>query len=321
MSRLIDNGEGLVLKGAEAVADADATGYIADPPGPSIAPPVVALPPEPAEQVDFTTYLQRIEAPFPVDINDESTGYAWASIDAPPEPLHPGCRIALARLTMDELGIARAMAAGELTSPQRYLNVTLWAIRITGTGVAYRRGRNEFVYRRPELYMTDEFLARANGLSVIMEHPEKATLDSQEFADRVVGSIVLPYLRPEEVEVWGIAKVYDDEANALMGAEQLSTSPTVVLKDTGSKSVTLENGEALLIEGEAALLDHVAICRVGVWDKAQEPAGVDRSGLTLPDSANDPEPPRLDPIKLNKALAGLTLLSVRLSNLAARRRA
>lgn len=229
----------------------------------------------------FVTFVQKIEQRFDPVLNDESTGFAWAPILSPPEPLHPGCRLALDMLTMDELGIARAMADGRLSSPQKYRNVTLFAIRITGTGVSYRLSQKEFVWRDPSIYLNDEFLARCSGLAVIWKHPPKATMDSQEYADRVIGSIMLPYIQGDEV--WGIAKIYDDEAIALMSDKDnpLSTSPAVLIgSDKTNPKITLDGGEVLLIEGKPILLDHVAICEAGVWDKGGEPSGVNTSTLT-----------------------------------------
>jgi hypothetical protein len=37
----------------------------------------------------------------------------------------------------------------------------------------------------------------------------------------------------------------------------------------------LSNGATLLIEGKPSLLDHVALCPLGVWDKGGPPTGVD----------------------------------------------
>lgn len=255
---------------------------------------VEALPPVGApEAVDFATFIQEVAAPFEVAADEEHVGFAWSPCSSPPEPLHPGCRIALARLTMDELGVARAMASEELTSPQRYKNVTLWDIRITGTGVAVRRAikdakgkivrGEEFPFRDPALYLNDNFLSRCNGLPVTWYHPKKSLLDSKEFEDRIIGTVMLPFVRGDEVR--GIAKVYDDEANAALAEGQvgedgtrhpLSTSPGVVLSDPNSPShkMTTEDGSVLLIEGNPSLVDHVAICSQGVWDKGGAPAGV-----------------------------------------------
>lgn len=227
---------------------------------------------------DFTTFLQRVKDQFAPTINGEHTGYAWASVDTPPEPLHPGCRIAIDRLTMDELGVARAMAAGDLTSPQRYQNVSLFDIRITGTGRAYRRSLDEHVWRDPSIYLNDEFLARCNGLPVIWEHPKKATLTSEEFANRIVGTILFPYIKGDEV--WGIAKIYDEEVIKELLKGDLSTSPAVVLRDVESSSITLADGSTILVEGRPTLLDHIAICSLGVWDKGNEPTGVRTDGTT-----------------------------------------
>jgi 8-oxo-dGTP pyrophosphatase MutT (NUDIX family) len=242
----------------------------------------VALPPPNsagAPTVDFTTFLQRVPAPFAVTLSEESSGWAWAPLSSPPQPLHPGCNIATQRLGMDELGVARAMAAGELTSPQRYENVTLFAIRITGTGAAYRTNNDEFVWRDPSLYMNDEFLARCNGLPVIYEHPKNATLNSKEFADRIIGTTFLPYLRTDLNEVWGIVKIYDDEAIQVMSSKEIrSTSPAVVLRDVDSTKLQTEDGRTLLIEGKPKLLDHICICPLGVWDCGGEPRGITATG-------------------------------------------
>lgn len=173
---------------------------------------------------------------------------------------------------MDELGISRMIASGDLASPQRYENVSLFAMRITGTGVAYRAALNEFVYRRPENYLTPEFLARCAGLPVIMLHPKQDILDSSEFADRVVGTVLLPYL--QEDEVWGVAKIYDDEAIAMLGERQMSTSPAVLIRSAENLRMELEDGSNLLIEGKPSLLDHLAICEHGVWDKGEGPNGI-----------------------------------------------
>ncbi|MEJ0017526.1 MAG: NUDIX domain-containing protein [Acetobacteraceae bacterium] len=248
--------------------------------GQAINPP---LPPGdaivvPGELVDYTTFVARVAEQFIPTLCDEHTGYAWASIAEPPEPLHPGARVALAKLTADELGIARMIAAGDLTSPQTFANVTLFAMRITGTGTAYRKQLDEYVYRPPENYLADEFLARCNGLPVIWLHPDGSKLNSQEFGRRIIGTVVLPYIVGDEV--WGIAKVYDDTAIEALSNEQWSTSPAVVFRETdGNTKIELETGATLLIEGKPSLLDHLAICQQGVWDKGGAPAGVSSSTI------------------------------------------
>jgi 8-oxo-dGTP pyrophosphatase MutT (NUDIX family) len=225
--------------------------------------------------IDFTTYAQKIEAPFEVKLDGEHTAYTWAPANRPPQPLHPGVAISLARLSMNELDIAEAMVRGDLLSPQYHHNMAMFDMRITGTGMAYRRGIKEYVFRKPEIYLNDTFLKRCNGLNVILEHPEKATLDSKEFGDRIVGNIFVPYIKGDEV--WGIAKVYDDTTIRMLETGQLSTSPSVVFRDpkTTNSKITLDGGETVLIEGDPNLLDHLAICPKGVWDKGGEPRGIE----------------------------------------------
>jgi 8-oxo-dGTP pyrophosphatase MutT (NUDIX family) len=235
-----------------------------------VPPSDVAMPPD----VDFTTFLQRVTNEFTPELNGEHTGFAWAPLDSPPEPLHPGCRIALDRLKMNELGVARAIAEGRLTSPQKYENVWLFAIRITGTDVAYRPRHEEFVHRSADYWLTPEGVARCNGLPVIFKHPTDAPLlTGEEFRKRIVGTVFLPYVAGDEL--WAIAKIYVDAAAELLGEGELSTSPGVNFANFSvNVALRLENGSKVLVEGDPSLFDHIAICELGVWDKGGEPSGV-----------------------------------------------
>jgi len=199
--------------------------------------------------------------------------------------LHPGALASLRLLNGDELDIAEMMAAGDLTSPQFVGNMWLFRLRVSGVGYAYRPKHDEWVYRRPENYLTDRFLKRVNGLMVIWEHPPKAVLDSKEFSKRHIGGVMLPYLgdrngappqpgQPPE-DVWAIARIYDKSAAEEMSTGELSTSPSVVFRDPGvNLKIDNEDGTSTLIEGPASLVDHVAICANGVWDKEEPPSGV-----------------------------------------------
>ena len=180
-----------------------------------------------------------------------------------------------------ELDIAKAIRDGKLSSPQRIGNLWLFDLRITGTGASYREKHDEYVYRPPEHYLNKEFMERCQGLPVIFEHPEKSMLDTDEYRQRNVGSIVLPYIPTREDdahmtdEVWGIARIYDGDAAELMQTSHVSTSPAVNLGAAGdSRSVAMDDGSTLLIEGKPPYLDHLAVCAVGVWDKGGEPRGV-----------------------------------------------
>jgi 8-oxo-dGTP pyrophosphatase MutT (NUDIX family) len=225
-----------------------------------------------AEGVDYTTFQVRLGAPFAPDLNEEHDDYRWAEEGDYPSPLHPGAAVVLDKLQWNELDIARAIRDDQLTSPQYYENVALFAMRITGTGTAFRQGKDEYVYRPPEIYLNDEFLARCNGLTVIVEHPVGSKLTSSDFQERAVGSILLPYLRGDEV--WGIAKIYDDTAIEMMAENQLSTSPAVLFDTSKPQDIREVDGKKLFIEDDPSLLDHLAICEVGVWDKGENPSGV-----------------------------------------------
>ena len=258
--------------------------------------PNTGLPPTdplviPGDPVDYTTFIQAVPNRFDPKLNGEHTGFAWCKASEPPEPLHPGARIALDRLTMNELDVARAMAAGDLTSPQRVGTFWLWNIRITGTGLAFRgahkdkKGKvlreEEFCWRDKSIYLTDDFLARCNGLPVIFEHPGKApTLDSAEFNERIVGTTFLPFIR--EDDVWAVAKIYDESTHEMMRMGEASTSPNVIMDDEAGEFLRMGDGSALLIEGKPALLDHIAVLvngDLGVWDKGGPPSGVQNDML------------------------------------------
>lgn len=268
-------------------------------------------------QVEFATFYHECR-PFDVQLSDESTEYAWCPIGSFPEPLHPGCRFildsdafqAIKKSQMTETQVAEAIMRGEMASPQFVRNMWLFAIRITGTGTSYRSIDDEYVYRPPENYLNDEFLARCNGLTVIVDHPKARTLDSKEFKKRTVGSILLPFIARTEIvgdvvipiadwegdEVWGIAKVYDEATAMLMSKEQLSTSPSVVFRnpDVENTTVTLDGGQTLLIEGKPCLLDHIAICEVGVWDKGGPPTGVSTTNVQEPEMTEEERKAKAD---------------------------
>lgn len=211
------------------------------------------------------------------------------------------------RARLNELELARAISEGRISSPQQYQNLWLFAMRITGTGASYRPELNEHVWRDPAIYLNADFLDRCNGLPVIWEHPPGNELDQAEFEKRVIGSIMLPYIWQDEV--WGIAKVYDQGAAKMMAGRQLSTSPAVVFLEPGLNTTRkLEGGKTLLIEGEPSLLDHLAVCELGVWDKSGTPTGIalgEPERAEGPSEALPPEVMRLD--RISSALEALGL--------------
>ena len=207
-------------------------------------------------------------------------GVYWQMFDG---TLHPGLEVALARFDFNETDVAKALASGDLASPAKFANSWYFRIRISGTGYSYRPSLDEYVYRPIEVYINPDFLDRVRGLPVIWLHPKDMTLDTGEFRRRMVGTVVVPYIgdedgaNPDSKEVWGVARIIDMEAAEEMREKRLSTSPAV---DFGDDAVTLEkvkldDGRHLLLEGNPKHLDHVAICRAGVWDKMGPPSGID----------------------------------------------
>lgn len=256
------------------------------------------------EEVDFTTYVASIaDKPEVVLDENESDDYGWFKLDDLPSPMHPGMTMVFARFGMDELAIAEAMSRGELASPSVYQNLVLFNIRITGTGLSYRVDHDEYVWRDPSLYLNPRFIKRCNGLIVIWEHPEGTIVDSQEFSDRIVGTVFLPYVPAgKSEEVWAIVKMYDDAAIRELETNPYSTSPSVTLRKGANATKDLD-GEQLLIEGVPALIDHVALCAHGVWDKGGPPDGVESADIIRADSIAAPLPPYETRVKHTSSLA------------------
>lgn len=226
------------------------------------------------EDQGFATFLARGVEKFEVTLCEESTGYAWCKPEEAPLPLHPGIdrafRIAAAHT---ELDVATLVRDGDLPSPQPFSGSVYFALRITGTGHSYRSAHDEHAWRDPSIYLTPEFLARCNGLPVIWLHTEGPMLDGESLSKQIVGTIMLPYIQGDEV--WGIARIIDMDAAKHMASVQLSTSPNAVFAESsGNVKVPLKDDSPLLIEGNPVLIDHLAVCELGVWDKGGPPMGV-----------------------------------------------
>jgi len=177
---------------------------------------------------------------------------------------------------------AEAIRDGELASPQKFGDFWLFDLRVTGTGVAYRDSIDEYAIRDPKVWLSEEFVERCNGLPVIFGHPERSGLNAQEFADRAIGTIVLPYLKDDEVR--GVAKIFDKDSALLMQTTHRSTSPGVT-PPKGSEPIVLEDGTKVLAEGLPLILDHLAVCEAGVWDKDGPPDGIRLDALSRKDAS------------------------------------
>lgn len=221
---------------------------------------------------DYLTFRAEVAERFEAKLNDESLAAGWFHIDDLPKPLHQPFAEMLAQQALNETEVAALIADGTLSSPQFFINMWMFAIRVTGTGVTWRSADQQMAFRNPDDYLTPEFLQRVAGVPLIWLHPEKNKLDSDEFAKRVIGTLTNSWVA-DNGEVWAIARVYDAEAAEIMAARQLSTSPTVTYSEMQDSIIKID-GQPLLVEGSPVLLDHVAICEQGVWDKLLAPTGV-----------------------------------------------
>lgn len=221
---------------------------------------------------DYLTFRAEVSERFEAKLNDESLAAGWFHIDDLPKPLHRPFAEMLAQQALNETEVAALIADGTLSSPQFFINMWMFAIRVTGTGVTWRSADQQMAFRDPENYLTPEFLQRVAGVPLIWLHPEKNKLDSDEFAKRVIGTLTNSWVA-DNGEVWAIARVYDAEAAEMMATRQLSTSPTVTFSEPQNAIIKID-GQPLLVEDSPVLLDHVAICEQGVWDKLLDPTGV-----------------------------------------------
>ncbi|HCP7890534.1 TPA: DUF2213 domain-containing protein [Escherichia coli] len=181
-------------------------------------------------------------------------------------------------MSLTELEVAERIRDGTVPSPVKFSNMWLVNLRITGTGLAYRAGLKEHVWRDPKLYLNEDFLRRCNGLPVIANHPDDAVLTEEDFKSRIVGSVMLPYIRGDEV--WAVCRVYLQSIVEEITDGDVSTSPSVVFNSTSGNVEVQEGDTNFLIEGVPFLVDHIALVTkdhgsLGVWDKDRIPAGVE----------------------------------------------
>jgi colicin import membrane protein len=197
--------------------------------------------------------------------------------------------------TMTELEMCRAIARGAEKSPSAFLNNMLVDLRISGVGCAYRSAVNELVYRSPNVWLTDDMVARCHGLPVVIDHPNGkpgTALTTADWQSRCIGTILYAYIAETDDgdgELRGVARIVHVDGIAALLTTECSTSPCVLFEAGAAGEVIqvhTDDGEVpLLIEGVPLLLDHVAILPadgqssgVGVWDGAGASApGVDQT--------------------------------------------
>jgi hypothetical protein len=174
---------------------------------------------------------------------------------------------------MNELDVARAVATGEMPSPTEYYGSVVFAVRISGTGVAYRgEPHNEFCHRDKKLWLSTDMQRRVIGLPVLAGHPDKGVLDTKEFAARVIGIVVFSFVRGSEL--WGVMRVVDRDAAAALADGDYDSSPAVQFSPGANYAVDAGDGDRLLVEGDPAAIDHVAVVPRGVWTRPGDESGV-----------------------------------------------
>jgi hypothetical protein len=174
---------------------------------------------------------------------------------------------------LTELEVAKLIAAGELPSPTEFHNSRFYCMRVSGTGVAWRRRNLEFCYRSPTVWLSPEMCQRVAGLPLVEQHPDKNILDGKSFYDSIVGIFIYGFVQGDTL--YGIARIIDDRACAVLDGGQWDTSPSVTLD---SRVVLKVGYDPLLIEDKPSLLDHVALVQKGVWSRdADETPGVEIS--------------------------------------------
>jgi hypothetical protein len=174
-----------------------------------------------------------------------------------------------------ELDVIAGIRVGVLPSPTRFFNADFFALRISGTGAAWRSNVSEFCWRDPAIWLNDTMCQRWTGAPVILLHPAAQILDSESFAQRVAGSIVCAFVRDADAELWAIARILDADAAALLASGDADTSPCVVFPPDAPRTFTLAGGESMLVESDPTLCDHLAVCQRGVWSKGLEKSGVE----------------------------------------------
>lgn len=213
-------------------------------------------------------------------------------------------------MSLTELEVAERIRDGTQESPIEFYGMYLVNLRITGTGMSYRAGRDEIVWRDPDIYLNDTFLRRCNGLPVIVLHTEEKTLGEAEFQERAVGAVMLPYIKGDEV--WAVCRVYSQDVVDAIRKDELSTSPSVVFNKASGNAVFETEEGALLIEGDPFLVDHIALVPLGVWDKNHIPEGIqNNTGEEVMSEENKDE-------KLDAIMEALTGIGSSVSALTAR---
>ncbi len=176
---------------------------------------------------------------------------------------------------LTELDICRGIIEGALPSPTDWQNSTYVALRLSGTGVAFRPSLNEYVYRSPDIWLSPDMQRRLLGVPIIIEHAPGGLMTSQYFGERCVGFVAATYVNEDERSIWGVARILDSNASKIISAGLFDTSPAILLPP--GKSAQANVGDHMcLVESEPLYIDHVALVYMGggnkgVWSRDDGP--------------------------------------------------
>ena len=79
---------------------------------------------------DYLTFRAEVPERFEAKLNDESLAAGWFHIDDLPKPLHQPFAEMLAQQALNETEVAALIADGTLSSPQFFINMWMFAIRV-----------------------------------------------------------------------------------------------------------------------------------------------------------------------------------------------
>ena len=172
-----------------------------------------------------------------------------------------------------ESDVINGMRTGELPSPTRLGNSLYYRMRMTGTGAVWRSDGGD-TYRNASKYINKGFVSACVGIPLVMDHPESGRIGPH---DKIIGVTVSAYtlkLMRMPLEIWVISRVIDGAAQeASLLTEVLSTSPSVIVGES-------PDGYS---EGDPLVIDHLAVCAVGVWDRGGPVYGIDQDLILDPD--------------------------------------
>ena len=176
---------------------------------------------------------------------------------------------------VDELQVARLVAAGKIKSPATFRGSLFISLRVSGVGIAFRAKTGEWVLRPRDVWLTPHMVARCAGVPLIWEHPPAQLVDGEELRRRIIGTLLMGFIKGDEL--WAISRIVDRGAAELLRTVELDTSPSVAFTPNSKLKFLQVGARRLLIEDSPSLLDHLCVTQRGVWTRDAANPGIERS--------------------------------------------